>query len=289
MLLVVTAATACGPGRQAAWEKQAGATLAAADDASIEELKAHASAAWAKRDSREAVEGAIAAWERVVAKNVSDTDAFVHLSRAYYFLADGYIRPTGNSSAMIATFEKGILAGEQAMMATSKEFATRVTAGEKVEVAVAAIPKSGQPAIYWYATNLGKFAVAKGFTTTIFYKDRIFAVMQHVLSLDETFFYGAPHRYFGAFYAKAPSFAGGDMTKSKEHFEKAIALEDEYLGTKVLYAEYYAAKADDRDLFTRLLTEVQAGDPEALPDIVPEQLVEKKKAETLLSQADDLF
>lgn len=123
----------------------------------------------------------------------------------------------------------------------------------------------------------------------LFYKDRIFAVMEHVLNLDETFFYGAPHRYFGAFYAKAPAFAGGDMAKAKEHFDKSLAIDERYLGTKVLYAEYYATKADDKEMFTTLLNDVISADPAIIPEVQPENVVEQEKAKALLAAADDMF
>lgn len=288
---------ACGPGRQAAWE-QAGPSPASSEPSApaspqspeAQSLLSQADEAWAGRSTQQNVETAIKLWEQALASDPANADLLTKLSRAYYFLADGFLRTAGDEEAMLATYEKGILAGENAMMAISPEFREKVTAGAKVEEAVGVIPKEGQPAIYWYAANLGKFAVAKGFTTQLFYKDRIFAVMQQVLKLDEGFFFGAPHRYFGAFYAKAPAFAGGDMAKSKEHFDKALALDASgYFANKVLYAEYYATKSDDRELFTRLLKEVTEADLSALPELAAENNVEVAKAKELLSKIDELF
>jgi hypothetical protein len=288
LVVALFAFAACGPGRQAAWEKQPTEqqtqTPAAGGD-----LAAEAKAAWEKRDDRAQLEKAIAAWEQVLAAKPDDAAALTSIARAYYFLGDGYMRLAGEDEAMLATFEKGISAGERAMMAASPDFAARVKNGEKVEDAVKSIAKEAQPAVYWYASNLGKFAVAKGFTTTLFYKDRIYAVMQRVLELDETFYHAAPHRYFGGFYAKAPAFAGGDLNKSKEHFERALALDDKFLGTKVLFAEFYATRAENRDLFTKLLTDVTNADPAVLPDVVPEQKMEQTKAKALLAQINDIF
>jgi hypothetical protein len=286
LLLIV----ACGPGRQAAWEKESAALQqSAAAGPADGDLKAQADTAWEARADRQQLERAIAIWETLRAQEDSNAEVLTKLSRGYYLLADGFIRNDGDDVALLATFEKGILAGEHAMMAASSAFSDKVKSGAKIEEAVTLIAKEGQAAIYWYATNLGKFAVKKGFTTTLFYKDRIFAVMQHVLSLDESFFYAAPHRYFGAFYAKAPSFAGGDMDKSKDPFDRALELESRNLGTKVLYAEYYATKADDKALFQELLQSVQGGDPEALPNLGPEQRIEQAKAGQLLAQVEELF
>jgi hypothetical protein len=113
--------------------------------------------------------------------------------------------------------------------------------------------------------------------------------MNHVMTLNATYLYGAPFRYFGAWFASAPGFSGGDLSKSKDSFERAIAVSDTYFGTKVSYAEFYAVKAEDKSLFTRLLREVTDGNPETLPDVIPEQKLEQQKAEQLLSRTSELF
>lgn len=323
----LTITAACGPGRQASWEKEAtqkqlqptptptpapipepeqepapapteppeqpetAGTQAAPEVAPPQEASfaEQADAAWTKRDERVSAEQAIALWENALETDPTNAEMLTRLARACYYVGDGFLRLASEDDAMLALFEKGVAAGERAMMALSEPFTAAVQAGTKVEEAIASIPPEGQAALYWYATNLGKFAIAKGFTTTLFYKDRIVAVMNRVLSIDETFFYGAPHRYFGVFYAKAPAFAGGDMEKSKEHFERALQLSSDYLGTKVLYAEFYATKTEDKELFTQLLNEVQAADPAVLPELVPEQQAEQQKAEFLLAQIDERF
>jgi len=278
---------ACGPGRQAAWEKESSEKMAGGAG-NVEELLSQATNAWSKRADKAELEKAIGLWEQVVASN-PNFDAYSSLTRAYYLLGDGYIRFEDNSELLIATFEKGVEAGEKAMLASSSEFESRVKGGEKVEHAVETIPVEGISAMYWYAANVGKFAVAKGFTTVLFYKDRIVSIMKRVLELDENYFHAAPHRYFGAFYAKAPAFAGGDMNKSKEHFDKALALDDTYFGTKVLYAEYYGIKAEEEELFDKLLNEVVGGDPNIIPELSVEQALEQKKAKALLAKRDEIF
>lgn len=315
-LLLAAVLGGCGAGRKAAWERPvsqpppaeasptppptpAPANSAAPSPApaavlpttseSNEVLASKALNLWTKRDDRAALQGAITAWEQLSARQQDQAELAAHLSRAYYLLADGSMRLAGENEAMLATFEKGVLAGERALMGQSADFAKRVQTGEKIEDAIATLPATSQSALYWYATNLGKFAIAKGFTTQLFYKDRIFAVMQRVLAIDQSFFYGAPHRYFGAFYAKAPAFAGGDMKKSREHFDQALAINSNYFSTKVLYAEHYATRAEDRALFTRLLSEVRDADPTLLPDVIPEQHIEQEKARRLLAQVDEIF
>lgn len=303
--------TACSPSRQAAWEKKSVEELAApvrptesAGDANKPAAPAQkldtageqpsdpailAQQAWVKRDDRASLEKAIALWEKIAADSEPNAELLSMLSRAYYLLGETHHRLAGDNEAMLADLEKGVMAGERAMMAASPAFAARVEAGDRIEDAIASIPNEGQPAIYWYASNLGRLALAKGVTTTLLYANRILTAMQRVLSIDETFFCAAPHRYLGVFHATAPTFAGGDLDKSRAHFERALELAPDYLGTKVLFAECYAPKRDDRKLFTRLLNEVAAADPSVIAGLEPEQRLEQEKARRLLTEVDEIF
>ena len=134
--------------------------------------------------------------------------------------------------------------------------------------------------LYWTASALGKWAKLTGFTTLLKHKDTVKSYISTVQTLDNDFSYHAPDRYFGAYYAIAPSFAGGDLAKSKEHFDKSIAGSPGYLATKVLYAQYYATKMQDSQLYEKLLNEVISSDPEADPAIGPENKAEKPRLKT---------
>src|SRR5690606_9638473 len=94
--------------------------------------------------------------------------------------------------------------------------------------------------------------------------------------------------YWGGFYAVAPGIAGGSMKKSKKNFKKAMEMAPEYLGTKVLYAELYLTEEKEKKEFKEVLLEV-VGAPNGPAEIVPENMLEKKKAERLLEEIDKLF
>jgi tetratricopeptide (TPR) repeat protein len=288
-LVVVGLATACAARREAQWD--AAATTGAGTGAEeADALAQQAEELWSRRDDRAALEQAIAAYERLAQARPDDAAVHTRLSRAYYFLADAHLRKAGtNTPEYLSTFEKGTAAGERGLGVRNAEFRAQVTAGKPVEQAASALTQEDVEAAYWYATNLGKWARAKGFATTLGNKDRIKGVMDRVLALDPEFFHGAPHRYFGAFYAVAPGFAGGDMNKSKEHFDKSLQIAPDYVATKVLMAEVYATKKDDRALFERLLDEVLATSDDVLPGLEPETKAEKEKARELKAKVTELF
>ena len=287
MTTVSVLSAGCGTGRQAQWDAPVLAgkvTAPAAGDAS----GAAAEAAWAERGDKTALLRAIAAWEAQVAANPGDGATLARLARAYYFLADGHLRVLGpKNPEYLGAFEKGTAAGERALAALSPAFKDKVTHDEKVEDAIKVVGKEGLAAMYWYAANLGKWSRAKGIAALLGNKDRVKGVIERVEALDETFFHGAPHRYFGVYWALLP--VGRDLDKSRSHFERSLAIAPSYVGTKVLMAESYAVKKQDKALFARLLAEVQATPDDILPDLVPETRSEKQKARELGAKADELF
>ncbi|MFZ5468281.1 MAG: TRAP transporter TatT component family protein [Myxococcota bacterium] len=290
--LILTAG--CSAGRKAAWEQEqdTGTKVQAAQGETPEAHIAAGDEAWKSRGDQKSLEAAIAAWEKALALKADDAATWAKLARAYYFLADAHVRKQGDKSdAYLATFEKGVAAGERAMAAANAQFKEAVTAGKRVEEAAALLGDESIEAAYWYASSLGKWARAKGFATTLGNKDKIRSVMNRILELDPEgkFFHAAVHRYFGAFYGVAPGFAGGDMDKSKEYFEKSLALAPGYIGTKVLFADVYAVKKQDKALFEKLLDEVMQAPDDVIPGLEPETKNEKEKAAELKTKAAELF
>ena len=130
------------------------------------------------------------------------------------------------------------------------------------------VSRKDLPVLYWTAFNWANWVnLHKDSPLAVATMPKIEAMMAHVLALDPAYFYGSPHQFYGAYYASRPAMLGGDLGKSKAHFEQAIALtQEKFLLAKVAYAQYYAVAAQDQALFDRLLNEVLATDPGVLPE-----------------------
>lgn len=280
-------ALACA-GRSAVWKEQTQADSAPpVTTDSAASLAVKGDSLWEERADPAKLRQAIQVWEKSVASDPENSGVLVKLTRAHYFLADGYLRD--KEDEYLEVMDKGVTWGEKALMAVSPEFAEKMRQGEKFQDAVSVVSKEGVPAMYWYASSLGKWAKRKGFAVLLGQKDNVKATMDLCLELDPEYFYAGPHRYFGAFFAVAPAFAGGDLEKSKVHFNKSLEMEPHYLGTKVLWAQELAVKEQDEETFERLLNEVLAAPDDGIPELVPETRVEKEKAKGLLAKKDELF
>ena len=242
-----------------------------------------------KRGTREGLEGAIAALEKAAALSPSDPRPFELLARAYHLLGDGYLRRPESGDAARLAFQRGAEAGEKALANLSPPFRERLQAGDTLDAAVKLVGKEGVPALYWHAANLGRWARASGPSAITANAPRLGVIMGRVLELDAGYFHAGPHRYLGAYYATSPTFAGGDLDKSKAHFDQALAAAPGYLGTRVLMAETYATRKVDRRLFDELLQAVRSAPEDALPELLAETRIEKQKAAELAARAPDLF
>jgi hypothetical protein len=281
----------CGSTRETAWEttSDAGQLDDATEKKVVAALEA-ASAAWANRGDQTQAKAAVDAWTTATDLDPSDGEALADLSHAIYYYADCFLRPDEEHPQLYKdTHEMGTQAAERALAALSPAFADKMASGERIEEAISVLNARAVPALYWRSSNLGRWAILESFATLLSYKDEIRAVMEFCLDEDPLYFYQGPDRYFGIFYAKAPGFAGGDMRKSAAHFNTSIDAQPNYFGTRILMAEEWAVKEDNRPLFEELVNYVLNGDPNAVPAILPENQCEQRKAKRLLADVDDIF
>jgi hypothetical protein len=281
----------CGSTHESAWGTTSGSSqLDEAAQAQVAEFMTAADVAWANRGDATQAKAAIDAWSAAADIDPKNVKALNELAHAIYFYADCHLRfDEDNPDAYKSAHQEGTRAAERALSAMSPAFAERMASGELIEEAITVLNASAVPALYWRSSNLGRWAILDSFATLLSHKDEIRAVMEFCLDEAPLYWYQAPDRYFGVFYAKAPGFAGGDMRKSAAHFNISIDAQPNYFGTRILMAEEWAIKEDNRPLFEELVNYVLNGDPNSLPDIVPENLCEQRKAKKLMAEIDDTF
>ncbi|MGV3621357.1 MAG: TRAP transporter TatT component family protein [Archangium sp.] len=282
------AVSGCATTYEAKWDEKPTAAAAGTEADALTAAIAEGDAAWEQRADKAKLLEAITKWEAAFEKGQSG-DLAAKLSRGHYLLGDGYYALENNTEARDNEYQKGLDWATKALKLSAPEFAKAMSDGKKHTEAITLAPKEAVPAMYWYATNLGKWAASKGFATRLRYKDDIKATMEHVKALDETYFFAGPWRYFGSFEALTAGLAGGSLEKSEANFKKAVEMSPTYLGTKVLWADYLCTKKQDKETFKKLLDEVIAADAKAEPSIAAENAIEQQKAKKLLAEIDEKF
>jgi tetratricopeptide (TPR) repeat protein len=116
------------------------------------------------------------------------------------------------------------------------------------------------------------------------------ACIERLLEIEPSYLYGTAHVLMGTILAAKPTILGGDAAAAKAHFDKAMEIsKGTFLLTPYYYARYYAVKAQDKKLFSRLLDEAVAQPAEELRDVCLLNTIMKEKAGALLGRMDEFF
>ncbi len=147
------------------------------------------------------------------------------------------------------------------------------------------------PALFWTASSWAKLIeLHLEDPARLAELPRVEALMRRVLALDETYYHGGAHLFFGVYYgARAPMF-GGDFARAARHFDRAAALnQNRMLLVEVYRAQYLLRQMGDRAAFHATLSRVLDAPASSDPDLNLANALAKKQAAALLSQEDDLF
>jgi hypothetical protein len=117
---------------------------------------------------------------------------------------------------------------------------------------------------------------------------KVKAMMERVIALDDTYFYGLPRLFMIVYYSMPPMF-GGDPVKAKAEYDRVKQISgDKFILADFFMAKYYAVQMQDKEMFEFLLDKVE----NAEDDVIPEKMftkIAKKKAEFTSKKVDDLF
>lgn len=151
--------------------------------------------------------------------------------------------------------------------------------------------KNDVPCIFWAASCWGSWiGTNQGSMEAMAELPRVEMMMKKVLELDEAFYYGGAHVFMGALESSRPKVAGGDLNRARDHFLKAIELGNgKFLMTQIYYADYYAKKAFDRELFISILKKVLETPADVAPDLTLLNTVAHARARKMLDQVDEYF
>ncbi|MFP4467126.1 MAG: TRAP transporter TatT component family protein [Candidatus Goldiibacteriota bacterium] len=144
-------------------------------------------------------------------------------------------------------------------------------------------------ALFWTAFAWGSYInLNRNNIRAVANLPRARAMMERVIELDNSYFYGMPHLFMIVNYSM-PAMFGGNPEKAMKEYEALKSVSGDKLAIGDIYmAKYYAVQARDKELFDELLDKVE----NVNDDIIPEKLltaVAKAKAKVLRKKKSDLF
>lgn len=162
---------------------------------------------------------------------------------------------------------------------------------ESFEKALKTFSKDDVPYIFWAAYNWGNYINLNIHDPeAISDLSKVNAMMQFVLDNDENYYYGAAHMYFGTILSKMPAALGGNLKKSKEHFDRCISInKGGFLMAYVYYAKMYAVAQQDSELFKSYLEKVMNTPEDINSELILPNVMAKNKAKYLLENIENFF
>jgi hypothetical protein len=162
---------------------------------------------------------------------------------------------------------------------------------EDLEAATAALGRKAVPALFWSASCLAKWIdLNRDDVASIASLASAATLMGRVLELDDSYYYGGPHIFFGVYYGgRAPMF-GGDFVLAEEHFRRADEINHhKLLLVNLLQAEYLYRQQLNQTAFHDTLVYILEAPQDLYPDMALVNAISQQRAGYLLTLEDEWF
>ncbi len=162
---------------------------------------------------------------------------------------------------------------------------------ENLNLALSKLDRSAVPALFWTASAWAKcIDLNRTDPARIAELGKVEALMRRVLELDETYYFGGAHIFFGVWYGGRSPFLGGNFALAEQHFARARTLsQGKILAVDVLAAQYLAVQQHDRHAFHEKLLNVINTPLSNYPEMALANAIAQKKAAALLKKEEELF
>ena len=210
-------------------------------------------------------------------------------AQAYYGLSYGFnedSKPKRGSAFYLRGLKHGLTALE---LNGAKDLKDSPIAN--FEEQVGKMGEDDVAAMFWTASNWAKWIdMHRDDAEAIAQLARATALMQRVLELDDTFYFGGAHMYFGVYYGSRAPLLGGNFAKSRQHFDRAREITDsKLLIVDLLQAQYLSRQQQDQqDFHNRLMAVLDAPD-DLMPEVALQNQIAKRKAALLLNKESEWF
>jgi len=213
----------------------------------------------------------------------------VFAAQAFYGLSYGFNEGIDNQRAE-KFYLRGLEHGRIALALGGLHNIKQISVDE-LETQLKKLDKDDVAAIFWTASNWGKWIdLNRDDPASLIQLPKATALMQRVLELDDDFYYGGAHMYFGVYYGSRPPVFGGDFALSRQHFERAREInQHRLLIVDLLHAQYLSRQMFDQNDFHQRLKNI-INTPEGLyPELTLLNQIARRKASLLLAKEAQWF
>jgi len=240
--------------------------------------------------ARDAMPANLKLLEGMLVEDPKNVELRVYAAQGFYGYAYGFIEAEDRERARKLyrrCYEHGRAALRQAGLALDPESARP----SDLEAAARETSETAVPSLFWTASCLAKWTdLSRDKPGGIAELSSAAALMERVLELDDDFYYGGAHLFFGVYYGGRSPLFGGRHELAEQHFKRAAEINHgKLLLTDLLYAEYFARQKLDRAAFHARLTHILDAPDNLFPEMALVNAIARRKAQHLLQLEDDWF
>jgi hypothetical protein len=228
--------------------------------------------------------------EGLIETDPDDVRLRIYAAQGLYSYAYGFIEDDDPNRAS-ALYRRGLRHAQRALQLQGLNTDILHARRDDLERAVARLDKAAVPALFWGASCLAKWIyMNRDDPEIIALLGQAGVLMQRVLQLDENYYFGGAHVYFGVYYGSLAPMFGGDYARSRQHFDAARQVTaGKLLIVDVLLAEYLARQTLDQHLFHDKLSAVIDAPPDLYPEMALANRIAQQKAKRLLDKEKEWF
>jgi hypothetical protein len=228
--------------------------------------------------------------EGMLLEDPNNIDLLLFASQGFYGYSYGFIE-TEDPARAGALYRRCYGYARRTFSLRGFNIDPKTASADELQAAVARAGKDDVPAIFWTATCLGKWAdMNRDNIASVADLSNVAILMQRVIELDDTYYYGAAHLFFGVYYGGLSPMFGGDHARAEQHFQRAAEINhDKLLLVDLLHAEFLDRQQLNQAGFHQRLVGILDAPEDLYPQMALINAISKHKAALLLEHEGDWF
>jgi hypothetical protein len=228
--------------------------------------------------------------EGMLLEDPHNQELLIYAAQGFYGYSYGFIElddPARAQQLYRRCYDHALVALQLAGLDIDPETATV----DDLAAATANLGKQAVPAMFWTASCLGKWIdLNRDDINSIASLASAATLMNRVLELDDSYYYGGPHLFFGAYYGSRSPMFGGNFELAEQHFREANEINHgKLLIVDLLQAEYLYRQQLNRTAFHNKLVYILDAPDGLYPEMALVNAISQQRAAYLLELEDEWF
>ena len=228
--------------------------------------------------------------EGMLLEDPKNTDLLLFAAQGFYGYSYGFIE-TEDPARAGALYRRCYSYALRTFSLRGFDIDPETASADSLQAAVAKAGKGDVPAIFWTASCMGKWAdMNRDNVASVAGLSNVAILMQRVIELDDSYYHGGAHMFFGVYYGGLSPMFGGDYALSEQHFRRAAEINnDKLLLVDLLHAQFLDRQQLNQAGFHQRLTGILDAPEGLYPQMALVNAMSKHKAALLLEQEEDWF